>query len=128
MGIKEIPADELQVEEVEALAHQNVEELQVLMVALVHLPGQGDADAASVSILQGGGQHHGLRVAHGGIQNHSVEEVAALEALLFEHGLTSVGPVLLRLEIHVVLIKNAICHLAKLEIIGHELDGLTSGS
>jgi hypothetical protein len=128
MGIKEIPANQLQVEEVEALAHQNVEELQILVVATVHLPGQGDADTASVSVLQGSGQHHRLRVALGGVQNHSVEEVATLEALLLEHGLASVGPVLLGLEIHVVLVEGAISHLAKLEVIGHQFDGLASSS
>jgi hypothetical protein len=129
VGIKEVSAHELQVEEVEALAHQHVEELQVLVVATVHLPGQGDVDAAVFSVFESGGlQHHGLWVAHGRVQNHSIKEVATLEALLLEHGLSSVRPVLLGSEVHVVLVQNAVGHLAQFEVVGHQLNRLPSGA
>jgi hypothetical protein len=127
MRVEEVSADELQVKEVEALSHQNVEELKVLVVTLGHPPRQGDCDAANIAILQGGGQNQGLLLeAISRIQDHAIEQVATLETLLLQHGLAGVGPVLLRGEVHMVLVQNAVRHLAQPEVVRHEIDWLTS--
>jgi hypothetical protein len=126
--VEEVSADKLQVEEVQTLAHQHVEELQVFMVTTVHLPGQGDFDAALDAILKGVVHHHGLRVALSRVQNHAIKQIATLHGLLLKQSLPHVRPVLLRLEIYVVLVQDAVGHFAQLEVVGHQVDGLASGA
>lgn len=72
MCVKEVPADELQVEVVKTRTHQHVKRLQVIVLALVILPDQDDVYAAIfLHVLE----NHGLGIAPSRVLENAVKQV-----------------------------------------------------
>ena len=132
-GVKVVPAEQLELQPLEALPHHDVEELDEVEVHRPALPDQPDGDLVDLPLLVLRDQREHLPVARPGVEGRGeehrpVEDVVLQDlGVLPDHDLDHEGAVLLGGDIDAVLVEPPLALELHGEVVGEEAGGRRGG-